>query len=236
MKQLEIGICDDEVLAVRQLSRLVQRVVEEENLICKIYSFTSGEQLLQEVRKMDMVFLDIEMPNLDGIVVGNKIRKMHENCKIIMATGRTERFKEAFKFQAFRFITKPFEVEEIKEVLDAYQDLEIGMETIKLYKDRNPYNIVQKQIQYIISYDSYTEYFVDGKKFRQTYSLNQLETILDSRCFYRVHRQYLVNLYWIQNYKNEIIYIGTEQIPVSRRKRKEFEKFYLEFDLKYQSI
>ena len=97
-------------------------------------------------------------------------------------------------------------------------------------------NIIQRQIQYIISYDSYTEYFVDGKKFRQIYSLNQLEAILDARCFCRVHRQYIVNLYWIQTYPHGVIYIGTKQIPVSRRKRKEFEKAYLEFDLKYQSI
>ena len=236
MKQLEIGICDDEILAVRQLTRLVQQVGEQKDLICNIDTFTSGEQLLQEVEKMDIVFLDIEMPNLDGITVGNKIRKINKNCKIIIATGRTERFKEAFKFQTFRFITKPFEIEEVREVMDAYQNLEIGMEIIKFYKNRIPYNIVQKQIQYIISYDSYTEYFVDGKKFRQIYSLNQLEAILDARCFCRVHRQYIVNLYWIQTYQHGVIYIGTKQIPVSRRKRKEFEKSYLEFDLKYQSI
>ena len=65
MKQLEIGICDDEILAVRQLTRLVQQVGEQKDLICNIDTFTSGEQLLQEVEKMDIVFLDIEMPNLD---------------------------------------------------------------------------------------------------------------------------------------------------------------------------
>ena len=69
MKQLEIGICDDEILAVRQLTRLVQQVGEQKDLICNIDTFTSGEQLLQEVEKMDIVFLDIEMPNLDGITV-----------------------------------------------------------------------------------------------------------------------------------------------------------------------
>lgn len=180
--------------------------------------------LLREAENLDIVFLDIVMPNIDGIEVGRQIRRRNSECKIIIASGKTERFKEAFQICAFRFITKPFDEEEIRETIQAYSNEKLEMKTINLYRNRNLYKVLQSDIWYICAYDSYTEYFVENKKFRQTYSLNQLEEILDQNCFYRACRQYIVNLYWIQDYKNGIINMGICQISVSRRKRKEFEK------------
>ncbi len=232
MQELEIAICNSEERVMKQLSHYIQQLLKQETFICKIDSFISGQKLFQKEKKLDIVFIDIEMTDLSKIEIGNWIRKIKENCKVLVAIGKANQFKEAFRFRVFWFLAKPVEIEAVKEMLDAYQDLEIGDQTIKLYQDRNLYNIVQKQIRYIVAYDSYTEYLVGEKKFRQNYSLNQLEPILDSRCFYRVNRQYIVNLYWILGYKDGVIYIENIQIDVSRRRKKEFEKFYLEFGMK----
>ena len=233
MERLEIGICDDDKLAARQLSCLVQQVTEEEKALCNVYNFNSEETLLQKVKTLNLIFLNSEMMGNYGVEIGKKIRRIEENCKIILFSSQINHFKEAFKMQAFRFVTKPFETEEIREIIDTCYNITIGTTTIELFRERKLYRVSQRQIQYIVSYDSYTEYVVKSKKFRQTYSLRQLEAILDLRCFYRVHRQYIVNLYWIQNYKDGIIYIGNTQIVVSRRKRKEFEKVYFEFKMKH---
>lgn len=233
MKQLEIGICDDEQIIVRQLSEYIKRILNKGNYLYKIHLFHSGESLLPCISKLNLLFLDIEMPEMDGIEVGRKIQRINTKCKIIMATGKIERVKDAFKINAFRFITKPFEEKEIQEALYAYCNMEIEEKFLELFRQRMIYKIPQKEIQYVMAYDSYTEYFVKGLVFRQKYSLNQLESLLDMRYFFRINRKYIINLHWIQNYKNGIIDLGSIQISVSKRNKKEFERKYIEFDLKY---
>ncbi|NLK76986.1 MAG: response regulator [Clostridiales bacterium] len=106
---IKIGICDDEKIVLSVLGTLVKQSLEELEEGGKIINFHSGEELLEEVEKLDVLFLDIEMPGLDGIEVGSQIQKRNLDCKVIMATSRQDRFKEAFKINAFRFITKPFQ-------------------------------------------------------------------------------------------------------------------------------
>lgn len=67
---------------------------------------------------MDILFLDIEMPGEDGIQTGKRLRERGSECKIIMATSMAERFKEGYHIGASRFVTKPFDQEEVEEELD----------------------------------------------------------------------------------------------------------------------
>lgn len=103
-----IGVCDDQIEIVKILEGMIASIQAEWGYKWEILVFTSGDELLTHIHKMDAVFLDIEMPKMDGIQVGKEIMKKNPDCRIIMATGRVERVKEAFYIQAFRFVTKPF--------------------------------------------------------------------------------------------------------------------------------
>lgn len=231
---MKIGICDDEILIVNMLERMVEGCLKKKNIDFEIHTFDSGEKLLKDGAEMDAVFLDIEMPFLDGIEAGKQFQKTNPHCKIIMATCKTERFKESFKIHAIRFVTKPFEIEEIEEALDVALQSRIGMETIELYESRNKYDIVQRNIKYIWAYDSYAEFAVGNKVMRKEVSLTALEGYLDSSLFFRVNRKYIVNLFWIRRYKNGIIFIDDKEIRVARNKKKEFEKTNVMFDLTFR--
>jgi len=236
MQRIRIGICDDEQLILNILKRKIEECILKNGWIAEIITFESGIELLERTLELDVVFLDIEMPDLDGIETGKYIQNQNSNCKIIMATSKVERFKESFRINAFRFITKPFEAEEIEEALQAVWNLQIGMELIELYERRIRYSFLQREIEYIISYDSYTEFFVGNRVFRKEIALNELEKILDKSLFHRVHRQYMVNMLRIVKYKNGVINFDKKEIPVARRKKKEFERVYMEFDIKYSRV
>ena len=233
MQKIMIGICDDERLILNLLKRKIEECILKKGWVAEIITFESGMELLERVPEIDVVFLDIEMPDLDGIETGRYIQSLNGNCKIIMATSKVERFKESFRINAFRFITKPFEAEEIEEALQAVWDSQMGMDLIELYDRRIQYSFLQRDISYIISYDSYAEFFVGNKVLRKEIALNELEKILDKSLFHRVHRQYMVNMLWIVRYKNGVINLDKKEIPVARRKKKDFEQAYMEFDLKY---
>ena len=73
-----------------------------------------------------------------------------------------------------------------------------------------------------------------NKMLRSEASLRELERQLDERLFFRIHRKYIVNMAQVQSYRNGIIRMKDTELPVSRRKKREFEQAYMKFDLKYR--
>lgn len=235
---LRVGICDDEPLIIEALQRIILEIAEKNGWEINISCFESGKALLEAVDALEAVFLDIDMPELDGIETGKRIGKKNKDCKLIMATGRTDKFKEAFRIHAFRFATKPFDEIEIEEALQAVFHTQIGMEIIELYEKRNSYQILQRDISYITTYNGYSEFVVSGRDtdriLRKDCSLSELEQGLSRELFFRVSRQYIVNLGKITEYTKGSILIQGKKILLSRRRKKEFEQAYLEYDLNYR--
>lgn len=228
-----IAICDDiEAVATDLLSHvktiLMERKTEAE---CRI--FFSGEDLLDCDDAFSIVFLDIEMPGMDGIEVGKELRKRNPDCKIIMVTVRIDRISEAFFFQAFRFVQKPFKDEEIREALFSAMDGTPGEKTLELYHERNVCQIKQSEIRFIRAFNGYSEFMVGNKIFRKDASLSELEEELDPRIFFRIHRQYIVNFSWIDEIQGDVLLVRGVKLPISRRRRKDVEKEFIKFDLQY---
>ena len=234
MTGVVIAICDDELIFVQKMKSIIKEYLDEIEVEGKILSFTSGEKLLEEIEELNILFLDIEMPKMDGIEVGKRISRKFKNCKIIMATSRIERFKEAFKIEAFRFITKPFDKIELQEALQDALKAMVGMEELELYQDRIVCKIPQREIQHITSYGSFVEVSIGEKRLRKESSLSKMEKILDKAIFYRINRENIINIGYIDNYKEGKIMMGGQSFKVSRRRKKEFEKVFMEFDLKYR--
>ena len=221
---LQIAICDDVVEQTLMLQAYIRDYCEKSHAEYKMHIFVSGEELVSEVERFDIVFLDIEMPGLDGI----------DPWRIIMATVMVERMREAFFIEAFRFIVKPFERAEVEEALDACMRRVLGSSNISLFCDRIEYIIHQSEIRYVVTYDSYCEYRVKDKVLRSEDSLKKLEQTLDRRLFFRINRKYIVNMAQVKRYKNGVLHLDDLEISVSRRRKKDFEQAFMEFDLRYR--
>lgn len=228
---LRIAICDDEKVIIEQLHKIITEILQKNKCDSQITIFLNGEGILEKAEELDVVFMDIEMPDKDGLQLGQELKERNPKCKIIMATGIMERFKEAFYIKAHRFITKPFDKEEIEEALLSVIEECKEESSIKVYYQRNAHNILQKDIQYIEAYGGYYEFEVEGTRFRKVISLSELESILDSNLFVRIDRRYIVNMQHIEQYKEERFMIGKKQFSISRRRQKDFERKYIEFDL-----
>lgn len=228
---LRIAICDDEKIIIDELYEMINTILHNHYYDNQIMIFQNGEGVLEEAEKTDIVFMDIEMPDKDGLQLGQELKERNPKCKIIMATGMVERFKEAFQIRAHRFVTKPLDKEEVEEALISAIEECKEESSIEVYCQRNAHNILQKDIQYIEAYGGYYEFEVEGKRFRKVISLSELENILDSNLFVRIDRRYIVNMQHIEQYKEEHFMIGKKQFSISRRRQKDFERKYIEFDL-----
>ncbi len=231
---LKIAICDDERVIIDELYKMLNGLLQSSQYANEIMIFPNGEGVLEEAEKLNIVFMDIDMPEKDGLQLSQELKAKNPKCMIIMATGMVERYKEAFYIKAHRFVTKPFDKEEVEEALFTAIEEENNRNFIEVYYQRNQYNILQEEIQYLEAYSGYTELEIAGKRFRKDNSLLEIENILSDILFVRVDRKYIVNLRYVQTYSNDKFIIGDKRFSISRRNRKKFEHKYVEFDLKHR--
>lgn len=228
-RMIKIGICDDEKIILEILQRMIIECLEELDFQAEIVLFSKGKELLETEMKLDILFLDIEMPQIDGIEVGKKLRRKGNECKIIVATSRKERFKEAFCIDTFRFVTKPFEIEEIREALEEAIIALGGVEKIQVYKERIKCDILQRDILYIEAIDSAVEFISKEGIYRKETSLTELEEEFKEKGFFRINRQCIVNMAQIEKYEKGTVLINNENKNVSQRRKKEFCLAYREY-------
>lgn len=227
-----IAICDDQPIAIDLLKDHVASVLKDMGIVgWRLIAFNSPITLLKHIQSINILFLDIEMPDMDGIEAGAIIQEKNPECKIIMATSRVDRFKEAFHINAIRFITKPFDRNEIKEALSACLKMSLGESTIDVFQNRISHKIKEKNINYIRAFNGYVEIFTANQTFRKDISLDELEKGLDQKIFFRIHRQYIINMQHITAYDNKSVKIGDYTIPVSRRRYSDFVKAFMDLDL-----
>lgn len=229
-----LGICDDEELICKELMSVIYKVLEEQRITGEVEYFTSGRELLKEIERFGLVFLDMDMPDMDGMEVGREIEAENPECKIVVDSSREDRFKETYRIHPLRFISKPFDEEEVKDAIKAYTENLIGYAEIEMYRNRKSYWFRQRDIQYIASFKGYVEMMVDGCMYRKDISLKQLEETLDKEMFFKVHKSYIVNLLWVKEIRADEVFVGKIKVPLSRRQKREFEDAYIRFDLKYR--
>ena len=233
--ELKIAICDDISEMNHIMSEMIHKIMETKDIVYKILKFNSGIELLEQVADIHIVFLDIEMPEMDGIETGVQIGRLNPECKIVIASAREDRMKECFKVNAFRFVSKPYNEAEVQEALETYlNEFKLGLLSIEVFKDRKSYWIRQRDIQYIKAFNGTVNIYTCNSVFRKEITLNKIEEILDMRIFYKTHKAYMVGLYHVTDYTENKVLLYETSIPLSRRSRTDFERTYIDFDVKYR--
>lgn len=231
---VKIAVCDDEEGIRDSLINVLRIILEKEDILYELYEFSSGVELLESKKSIQLLFLDMDMPGVDGIDVGMQIKETNPWCKIVIASGREDRFKETYKVKPLRFVSKPFQEEEIREAILAYDVATIGMETLEVFKERQSFLIRQRDIKYVAAYNGYVEIMANEELYRKDVSLSQLKQNLVKEIFYKVHKSYIVNFFWLTKIEEREVLVGKVRLPLSRRQRKDIKEAYMQFDVKYR--
>jgi two-component system, LytTR family, response regulator len=237
-------IIDDEQNAIDVLQLLLKEHCPEVTVIGQTISSVEGIRLIENLTP-DIVFLDIEMPRLNGFQMLEKVSDIHFH--LIFTTGYEQYAVKAFKSSALDYLLKPIMAQELKNAVKKLQQLdkryydkvrvlEQNMQAIK--NNHPPERIIlphtkgylfQKvnEILYCEALNTYTKFYIEGKPpLMITKPLGEIEEILISAFFFRTHRHYLVNLKkiieFMRNDGGFIIMSNGDQLPVSRNKRQMF--------------
>lgn len=148
-----------------------------------------------------------------------------------MLTARDDRYRDAFKIGAFRFVPKPIEKPELYKAIDDVREHLAGMEKVTVFCDGISYRIAQRDILYIEADRSSSLVFTDRDAYRSEQSLAKWLEILDSRMFFQSHRSYIVNMGKIEKIeKNVIRLVNGDKAAVSKRLRTPLLHAYMAYD------
>jgi DNA-binding LytR/AlgR family response regulator len=177
-------------------------------------------------KKVDLIFLDINMPSISGLSFAKSINK---DIKIIFTTAYREYAIEGFDLQAVDYLLKPISFERLLQALNKYigengQQLRAAPGRAEKEKpdkfvvrsDRKMIKIPYDEIQYIESIGDYVKIHLEGKTVVTRESMTGVEAKLPQSAFLRTHRSFIVAVDHIDSFTSEYIEIGKTQVPVSR--------------------
>ncbi len=117
---MRIAVIDDESIFRMQLKMMVEKISTAKEIHLEVDDFSSGADFIDSLssRRYDIVFMDIFMPEMDGIQTARKMRQMTEKTFLIFMTASEGHYPDAFSLHAFDYVTKPFTIERIQTVLN----------------------------------------------------------------------------------------------------------------------
>lgn len=115
---INIAICDDEQTSLDSIKKLATDFFRSQNIKINISLFSSGEELLSSDKDIDILFLDIQMKQLNGIETAKKIRNKSYKCFLIFITVLKEMVFQSFEVQPFDYMLKPIQYDNFKKTME----------------------------------------------------------------------------------------------------------------------
>lgn len=223
---ITIAVCDDSKNIVENMKKNIEEYQELTGRELRVFTFNNGEELLANYNcKIDILFLDIKMPKVNGIQAAEKIRQKDQKVIIIFLTSLVQHALDGYKVNAANYLIKPITKNRLKMELDRWiNKLERREEPyITVHNDSGNYKILLKSISYIETYNRNLMIHTDKGNVVCYLKMKEMENKIGQYGFVRNHSSFIVNLFYVSNVeKMDIKLITGERIPIGKSKKKEF--------------
>ncbi|MBD5106075.1 MAG: response regulator transcription factor [Lachnospiraceae bacterium] len=226
--KLQIAICDDKEIIVRELYKQLHHLMRKSGIEFKVLPFISPVRLLECQESIHILFLDIDMPQMNGLLTAKKASEKWNDIKIIFLTAHIEYVQSAFKVKTFRYLLKPFKKEDIREAL--YEAMDVLLErNFKLIKVQD--RVIQiniPEIYYIEALGDQSAVFRENDYIISNVTLKEwcTENYTD---LYRCNKNYIVNFLHVDKIKDKVFLTNGKELPVAVRKRRQIKEAYYSY-------
>ncbi|KGL61900.1 LytR/AlgR family response regulator transcription factor [Polaribacter sp. Hel1_85] len=224
MSKINCVIVDDEPVAREILTSFVAKIPKLK-LVKSCKNAMEAFEILNQ-QKVDLFFLDINMPDVSGLSLAKSINK---NSKIIFTTAYREYAVDGFDLQAVDYLLKPIAFDRFLQAVNKFFEtkivtkpsLDIEETLVKnnyifVRSDRKMVKVVFDEILYVESLSDYIKIYTKENVLVTRETISNLEMKLPSLQFLRIHRSYIINIDKTDSYTNEFIEINKNAIPISR--------------------
>jgi len=227
-------IVDDDLIALKLIKQLISKVPEIE----LVNEFTSAQEALDFINdknKIDLIFLDIEMPQMSGLEF---IRAQNHKAQIVLVSGHSGYAAEAFDYNVTDFLTKPLQFERFLKAVEKVKEIQENLRTsnrvnrtgdLYLKQGSRLVHINERDILYVEALADYVTVHCDsGEKFTILSTMKSIEHKLSSEDFVRIHRSYIIRLEKIKAIEDDTVSVGPIILPISRSQKPVlFDKLHL---------
>lgn len=235
VKTMNIAICDDEFAFTSIFVNYINQYAARHNLNNSVLTYHSGAQLLMaDLSCVDVLFLDIDMPDFNGIDTAYQLRKRYSDLILVFVTGLIEYAPEGYRVNAYRYLLKKNLPEELWHCMDEIQQ--------KLFEENESISLHDKQLDIFFDIQLKKIIYFEGTRTNTVIlhsknvtsskecagSLLNLEKRLTPSGFIRIQKSFLVNMAWIEKIRNYQVFLRNgEVLKASERKYRQITQQYL---------
>ena len=224
---IRIAIVEDERSCAQELQEYIRHYADEHKLEVTATWFQDGVELVEQyVPTWDILFLDIQMPHLDGMETARRIRRQDPDVLLVFITNLARYAIQGYEVDASDFILKPLEYGRFCARMDKL--------TARLARKQNAFVVLPLAEQKIrvavedILYAEVVDHDLQVVTSRQRYlmrcTLQEMEHLVEGQGFSRCNRCYLVNLRRVSGVEKDAVRVGEYTLPISRPRKKQFLK------------
>lgn len=229
---IRIALVDDDCQHLQLMKSYVDRYSIQEHIQLSVREFHNGLNFVEDYDgSFDVVFMDIEMPHLDGLEAAHRIRVVDQSVGIIFVTNMAQYAIRGYEVNAIDFIVKPVQyyvfTDKLKKAIwfsHMNTEKEIVIDTgdtiIKLGTSRITY--IEKDKNYLV-------YHTKEDAFRVRGTMGDAETMLKSEGFSKCISGCMVNLKYVTKASKDTVWLDEVQLPISRQRRKEFKEELMKY-------
>lgn len=225
-----VAICDDDSACRQWLYEILNEYRTGQRVQMDIYKFESAQALLASPRRFDMIFLDYQMPGLNGMDAARALRQRRLTCSIVFVSSYPNFVLESFEVQPYRFLVKPAEKGQIFDLMNGFIAQQRLLCPITVMRDGCQITIESKDILYLEGNGKNCIIRTVDDTFPCSKTLAQAHGLLPQYCFYRTHKSYVVNLYSVRSFDKEgVTLVNGEAALIGRNSMADFRKVYAQF-------
>ena len=208
----------------------VTKLVDESTLLNLVGDFSNALEAKSCINnnRIDLIFLDIEMPLINGF---DLLDGLKTKPQIIIITSKADYAVKAFEYEATDFVQKPIHRERfnkaIKKALELHSlrhDTDENGDSIVIKSNLKKLKVYVSKIKWIEAYGDYIKVVTDDESHLVLSTMKGFEKELPEGKFIRVHKSYIINLDRVEKFNSKFAEIGTTKIPLSRNKKEEIVK------------
>ncbi|CZR81771.1 TPA: response regulator transcription factor [Clostridioides difficile] len=227
---IKIAICEDEKEQQELLKRYINQIFDVLSVKCRLEVFNSGEELLERYSKdTDILLLDIQMGQINGIDTARKVRVLDDKVEIIFITALIEYALEGYEVRAYRYLIKPVKYNNLKDnIINCIKEVDIKNKYIVVKVQGSQTKLNVNEIAYIEVQKETITIHTLNEVYKINGTMSNIEKEIDCSRFFRCHKSFLVNLEHVKSIKQYVAILeNSKEVPVSRYRFKETkDKFF----------
>lgn len=233
---MRVAICDDEKTMQKELEKLLDEYSRIRKIDISIDKFDNGHDLIKTLseREYEIVFMDYQMQDIDGMETSRLIRNKNNECIIIFVSAYPEIAVESYEVNTFRFIVKPINKEKLFKAIDDYLK-SIDYDNLLILKTHEgTWKIKMSDIIYAEAKGKHTIIRTTQKTFEIHIHLKKVEEKLSAEKFRRCQRAYIAGFAHIKNHTNsEIFFDNGERAQIGKVYAVNFKKSFQAYIMLY---